>query len=158
LEQLRQASVSPTGRRVPGLHLDDPRLLAVMQAILCFAYLVGKGGFRTKDLRADVQKSLGNPQYRLNQLRYDLSKLRSKGLLRRCPGTQTYQVDTAGYRIVIYYLKLYQQMYAPITAAIRDPVPSDGQVLSHRQTKLDRLYAAVDKSLARLAEHLGMAA
>jgi hypothetical protein len=158
LEQLRQASVSVSGRRVPGLHLDDPRLLAVLQAILCFAYLVGKGGFRTRDLLVDVQKALGNAQYTLSQLRYDLSKLRSKGLLWRCPGTQTYQLGAEGYRIAIYYLKLYQKLYAPLTAAILDPVPADNQVLSHRQTKLDRLYVAVDQALARLTDHLGMAA
>jgi hypothetical protein len=139
LDQLRQASVSPTGRRVPGLHIDDPRLLAVLQAILCFAYLVGKGCFRTKDLLVDVQKALDKPQYTLSQLRYDLSKLRGKGLVGRCPGTQCYQVTAEGYRIGIYYLKLYRQMYAPLTAAIRDPVPADNQVLTHRQTKLDRL-------------------
>jgi hypothetical protein len=158
LEQLRQASVSASGRRLPGLHLDDPRLLAVLQAILCFAYLVGKGGFRTRDLLADVQKALGNPLYTLSQLRYDLSKLRSKGLVWRCPGTQTYQLGAEGYRIAIYYLKLYQKLYAPLTAAIRDPVPADNQVLTHRQTKLDRLYVAVDKALTHLAAHLGMAA
>jgi hypothetical protein len=158
LEQLRQPSVSASGRRVPGLHLDDPRLLAVLQAILCFAYLVGKGGFRTRNLLVDVQKALGNPQYTLSQLRYDLNKLRGKGLVWRCPGTQTYQLGAEGYRIAIYYLKLYQQMYAPLTAAIRDPVPADNQVLTRRQTKLDRLYVTVDKALADLADHLGMAA
>jgi hypothetical protein len=158
LEQLRAASVSASGRRVPGLHLDDPRLLAVLQAILCFAYLVGKGGFRTRNLLVDVQTALGNPQYTLSQLRYDLNKLRGKGLVWRCPGTQTYQLGAEGYRIAIYYLKLYQKLYAPLTAAIRDPVPADNQVLTHRQMKLDRLYVAVDKALAQLADHLGMAA
>jgi hypothetical protein len=158
LEQLRQSSVSASGRRVPGLHLDDPRLLAVLQAILCFAYLVGKGGFRTRNLLVDVQKALGNPQYTLSQLRYDLNKLRSKGLVWRCPGTQTYQLGADGYRIGIYYLKLYQKFYAPLTAAILDPVPADNQVLTRHQTKLDRLYVAVDKALANLAEQIGMAA
>lgn len=158
LQPLRQASVAPSGRRVPGLHLDDPRLLAVLQAIVCFAYLVGRGGFRTRDLLVDVQKALGNADYRLSQLRYDLSKLRSKGLLWRRPGTQTYELGADGYRIAIYYLKLYQQMYAPLAAAIRDPVPADNEVLSHRQTKLDRLYVAVTKALVNLADHLGMAA
>jgi hypothetical protein len=158
LEQLRQPSVSPTGRRVPGLHIDDPRLMAVLQAMLCFAYLVGKGVFRTKDLLADVQRALGNPQYTLNQLRYDLSKLRGKGFVLRLAGTQCYQVNSQGYRIGIFHLKLYQQMYAPLTSAICDPVRADNQVLTSRQTKLDRLYVAVDNAVQNLAKHLGMAA
>jgi len=158
LEQLRQPSISPTGRRVPGLHIDDPRLMAVLQAMLCFAYLVGKGVFRTKDLLADVQRALGNPQYSLAQLRYDLSKLRGKGFVIRLVRTQCYQVSSEGYRIGIFHLKLYQQMYAPLTSAICDPVPADNRVLTSRQTKLDRLYVAVDKAVQNLATHLGMAA
>jgi hypothetical protein len=158
LEQLRQPSVSPTGRRVPGLHIDDPRLMAVLQAMLCFAYLVGKGVFRTKDLLADVQRALGNSHYTLNQLRYDLSKLRGKGFVIRLAGTQCYQVSSQGYGIGIFHLKLYQQMYAPLTSAICAPAPADHQVLTSRQTKLDRLYVAVDKAVQDLAKHLGMAA
>ena len=128
LEHLRQPSVSASGRRVPGLHLDDPRLLAVLQAIWCFAYLVGKGAFRTKDLRVDVRQALRQPDYTLSQLRYDLSKLRGKGLVRRRAGTQAYQVSSEGYRIGVFYLKLYQKMYAPVTAAICDPVAADNAV------------------------------
>jgi hypothetical protein len=158
LEQLRQPSVSATGRRVPGLHIDDPRLLAVLQAILCFAYLVGKGCFRTKDLLVDVRKALCQPDYTLSQLRYDLTKLRGKGLVLRLAGTQSYQVSSEGYRLGFFYIKLYHRMYAPLTAAICDPVPADNLVLTRRQTTLDRLYRAVDDALQKLAHHLGMAA
>ena len=157
LEQLRQPSVSPTGRRVPGLHIDDPRLLAVLQAVLCYAYLVGKGCFRTKDLLLDVQKTLAKPGYQLSQLRYDLSKLRGKGLLARLPGTQSYQLSSEGYRLGIFYLKLYQQVYAPLTAAITAPDPADHAILTRRQTKKDRLYTAVDEALQKLTDHLGIA-
>lgn len=158
LDQLRRPTVSPTGRRVPGLRLDDPRLLAVLQAVLCFAYLVGKGIFRTKDLLGDVQRALDNPDYTLNQLRYDLGKLRGKGLVVRLPGSQSYQVSDEGYRVGILHLKLYQHLYAPLIAAIRAPVPADNCVLQSRQTKLDRLYTQVDRAITRLATHFGLAA
>jgi hypothetical protein len=158
LQELRQPTITASGRRVPGLRLDDPRLLALLQAITCFAYLAGKGCFRTADLLLDAQKALGNPQYTLNQLRYDLGKLRGKGLVMRLPGTQSYQVTEDGYRIAIFFLKLYHRFCAPLTAAIRDPVPADNQVLNSRQTRLDRLYVAVDKALQKLADQLDFAA
>ena len=59
LERLRQPTVSPSGRRTPGLKLDDPRLLAVLQALTCFALLAGRGRFRTTDLHATVAEALG---------------------------------------------------------------------------------------------------
>jgi hypothetical protein len=157
LEQLRQPTVSPSGRRVPGLRLDDPRLLALLQAVLSFAYLVGKGTFRTKDLLGDVQCALHNPQYTLNQLRYDLGKLRGKHLVERVKGTQSYQVTAAGYRVGILHLKLYKHLYAPLLAAIGASAPTHVLPRS-QQTKLDRLYTQVDQTITRLATHLGLAA
>jgi len=157
-EQLRQPSISPSGRRLPGLHVDDPRLMAVLQAILCFAYLVGKGCFHIKDLIVDAKKALGDPDYTVARLRYDLSKLRGKGLVTRLPRSQCYQVSADGYRVGFFYLKLYKKMYAPITSALLAPVAADNYVLTRRQTKLDQLYVAVDQALSRLADHLGMAA
>jgi len=156
--QLRQPSISATGRRLPGLHMDDPRLMAVLQAIMCFAYLVGKGCFRIKDLIADVKKALGDPDYTVARLRYDLSKLRGKALVTRLPRSQCYQVSGDGYRVGFFYLKLYHKVYAPLTSAILAPIPTDNYLRTSRQTKLDQLYVAVDHALQKLTEHLGMAA
>jgi hypothetical protein len=158
LQQLRRPTVSPEGRRVPGMRVDDPRLMAVLQAIICFAYLTGRGRFRTKELLPDIHKATGNLECKLSQLRYDLGKLRGKGLLVRQPGTQWYQVTCDGYRLAILYLKLYQRIYAPLTAGICAPDRADNLVLSQRRTKLDRLYAAVDDALQKLADHVGLAA
>jgi hypothetical protein len=158
LQELLRPTVSATGRRVPGLHLDDPRFLAILQAVTCFMYICGKGCFRTKDLLTDVRNALDKPDYQLSQLRYDLSKFRGKGLVVREPGTQAYYLTPEGYRLAILYLKLYHRLYAPLTAGLREPVPADNRVLTHRQTKLDRLYGAVDEALQKLTDHIGIAA
>jgi hypothetical protein len=158
LERLRQPTVSAAGRRTPGLRVDDARLLAVLQALTGFAYLIGQGCFRTADLLGDVRRALGNPGYRLSQLRYDLGKLRGKGLVRRLPGTQRYELMPEGYRLAVLYQKLYQRLYAPLTASTLDPVASDDRVPAARKAKLDRLYEAVDKALWQLSEGVGLVA
>jgi hypothetical protein len=158
LQELRQTTVSPSGRRTPGLQPYDPRLLALLQALLCFTHLVGKGCFKTAALLADVQKALGNPDYKLSQLRYDLGKLRGKGLVERIHGTQTYELTAVGYKLGILYLKLHQRFYAPLTAAIADPVAGDNRMSNSRTVKLDRLYVAIDRALQKLSEEVGIAA
>jgi len=158
LERLRQPTVSSSGRRTPGLKLDDPRLLAVLQALTCFALLAGRGRFRTTDLHADVAGSLGKTteSYTLGQLRYDLAKLRGKGLVERIAGTQSYRLPSEGYRLAVLYLKLFHRIYAPLTAGIMKPVPWDERVPQERRALLDRLYAAVDRDLDRLFESVGL--
>jgi hypothetical protein len=158
LQQLRQPTVSAAGRRTPGLRLDDARLLAVLQALTCFVYLIGKGCFRTADLLGDVQRALDAPGYKLSQLRYDLGKLRGKGLVQRVLCTQRYQLTPEGYRLAVLYQKLYHQLYAPLTAGTLEPVAGDNLVPAARKAKLDRLYEAVDKALRQLSEGVGIAA
>jgi hypothetical protein len=158
LEQLRRPSVSPGGRRTPGLHSDDRRLLALLQALLCLVHLVGKGCFRTKALLADVRQALDRPDYRLSQLRYDVGKLRGKGLVQRLPRSQQYRLSPEGYRVAVIYCKLYQRLYAPLVAGVLDPFAGDVRVPPSRQAKLDRLYRAVDQALQRLSEHVGLSA
>jgi len=158
LERLQQPTLSATGRRTPGLHLDDLRLLALWQALTCFAHLVGHGTFRTKDLLPEAQRALNRPDYQLSQLRYDLGKLRVKGLVVRLSGTQRYQITSEGYRLAVFYSKIYHRLLAPITAGIREPITADNRVLNHRQCKLDRLYQALDENLDRLSAFFGLAA
>ena len=59
LARLRQPTITPSGRRTPGLKLDDPRLLAVMQALTCFAHVARAGRFRTRDLHQCAAEALG---------------------------------------------------------------------------------------------------
>src|SRR5207302_7173222 len=130
-------------------------LLAVLHALTCFAYLTGQACFRTADLLGDVQRALGCPDYRLSRLRYDLGKLRGKGLVTRRPGRQQYELSPEGYRLAVLYQKLYHRLYAPLTAGLLDPVPSDNQLPRSRKDKLDRLYEAVGQALQRLSEGVG---
>jgi hypothetical protein len=158
LAQLRQATVSATGRRTPGLRLDDARLLALLGTLTNFVYLIGKACFQTSDLLAGMQRALGQPDYRLSQLRYDLGKLRAKGLVRRLARSRRYELSPEGYRLAVLYQKLDTRLYGPLTAGILEPVPSDAWLPASRKAKLDRLYEAVDKALQALSEGVGIAA
>jgi len=158
LARLRQPTITANGRRTPGLKLDDPRLLAVMQALTCFVHLSRGGPFRTRDLHQRAAETLGltTATYRLGQLRYDLAKLRAKGLVVKVPKTRTYRLTPQGFRICVLFLKLVHRVYAPFTAAAARPVPHDALLPDDRRCILDQLYAGVDKALDQLLDHLGL--
>jgi hypothetical protein len=158
LERLRQPTVSPSGRRTPGLKLDDARLLAVLQALVCFALLAGRGRFRTSDLHAMAAEAQGKTtaSYTPGQLRYDLAKLRGKGLVERIAGTRSYRLPSEGYRLAVLYLKLFHRIYAPLTAGILEPVPWDDRLPAERRAELDQVYGAVEDALDRLFASVGV--
>jgi len=157
LARLRQPTITASGRRTPGLKLDDPRLLAVMQALTCFAHLSRGGRFRTRDLHQRAAESLGltTATYRLGQLRYDLAKLRAKGLVIKVPKTRTYRLTPQGFRICVLFLKLFHRVYAPFTAAAAQPILYDTLLPDDRRCVLDQLYSGVDIALDQLLDHLG---
>jgi hypothetical protein len=157
LARLRQPTIAPSGRRTPGLKLDDPRLLAVMQALTCFVHVARGGRFRTRDVHQRTAEALGmaTTTYRLGQLRYDLAKLRVKGLVIKVPKTQTYRLTPQGFRVCVLFLKLFQRVYAPVSAAVLKPIARDALLPDDRRCALDQLYAGVDHALDRLLDHLG---
>jgi hypothetical protein len=157
LARLRQPTITPSGRRTPGLKLDDPRLLAVMQALTGFVHLARGGRFRTRDLHQRAAEALGmtTATYRLGQLRYDLAKLRAKGLVLKVPQTHTYRLTPQGMRICVLFLKLFHRVYAPISAAVLKPIAHDAVLPDDRRCALDQLYADVDRALDHLLDHLG---
>lgn len=121
LRKLSEPTVLPNGKRLPGLKLDHPRQLALMQALVRFSHLAAAALFTTSELHADTAEALGVTvdDYKLGSLRYDLSKLRAKGLVEKIPHSRRYRLTAEGYRISLIYLKLFQRLYAPLTSVVR---------------------------------------
>jgi hypothetical protein len=71
---------------------------------------------------------LPTEQYRLSSLRYDLSKLRAKALIERVPHTRRYRLLPQGYRICLIFLKLFERVYAPLTAGLLRPITADARL------------------------------
>src|ERR1700694_1824700 len=131
-----------------------------MQALTSFAHCSRGGRFRTRDLHQRAAEALGatTATYRLSQVRYDLAKLRAKGLVLKVPKTQTYRLSPQGMRICILFLKLFHRVYAPLSAGVLKPVAHDAVLPEDRRCELDHLYAAIDRALDLLLDHLGVSA
>ncbi len=160
LRQLCQPTLTPSGRRIPGLKLDHPRQLALMQALVRFSYLAAEGTFTTRDLHPHIAQALGcsTPDYKLGSLRYELSKLRAKGLVEKIPHSHRYRLLAEGYRLCVVYLKLFEKIYAPLTAGLLEPFPGDARLSREKITQLDKLYLAVTQALDHLVEAVGLKA
>ena len=160
LRQLSQPTVLSNGKRVPGLKPDHPRQLALMQSLVRFCHLASGGTFTTADLQPQAAAALGlaTADYRLGSLRYDLWKLRAKGLVQKLPYSRRYRLLRQGYQICVVYLKLFQKIYAPLAASILEPVRGDRRLSPEQISRLDKLYAAVATALDNLVDAVGLKA
>src|SRR5207247_3344778 len=118
-----QPTVLPNGKRIPGLKLDHPRQLALMHALVRFSHIAAQNTFTTSEIYTDTLAALevSPKDYSLASLRYDLSKLRAKGLVERLPRSRRYRLLRSGYSICLVFLKLFERIYAPLTAGLLRP-------------------------------------
>jgi hypothetical protein len=160
LRQLAQPTITAAGKRIPGLKLDHPRQLALMHALVRFAHVAAGNSFTTADIHPQVIKALGCAveQYSLASLRYDLSKLRAKGLVAKLPNSRRYQLLPQGYSICLVFLKLFERVYAPLTAGLLSPISADNRLERQKRSQLDRLYQRVVDDLDTLIRAVGLKA
>ena len=67
-----------------------------------------------------------------------------------------YRLTAQGFRICVLFLKLFQRVYAPLSAAVLQPLTHDAALPEDRRCALDQLSAAVDRALDLLLDHLGL--
>jgi hypothetical protein len=158
LRTLAAPTVLPSGRRIPGLKLDHPRQLALMHALVCFAHIPAQQTFTTAELYPKTLAALGGSTtpYTLAALRYDLSKLRAKGLVDKLPHSRRYQLQPHGYTISVVFLKLFERIYAPLTAGLLQPFRGDTTLPETKRSQLDRLYQRVVNDLNTLLDAVGL--
>jgi hypothetical protein len=160
LRKLAQPTVLPNGKRIPGLKLDHPRQLAVMHALVRFSHIAAQGTFKTPEIYTDTLAALGTSpnQYSLASLRYDLSKLRAKGLVEKVPKSRRYRLLPEGYSICLVFLKLFEKIYAPLTAGLLQPFAGDSKLQQEKRSQLDRLYQRIVDDLNKLMVAVGLKA
>jgi hypothetical protein len=129
-----------------------------MHALVRFAHIAASDTFTTKDLHPVTAAALDLPpeQYRLSSLRYELSKLRAKGLVERVPHSRRYPLLPHGYRICLIFLKLFERVYAPLTAGLLRPIIADARLADEKRHQLDRLYQRLVSDLDALFNAIGL--
>jgi hypothetical protein len=121
-ERVAHPSADAEGRRTPALRFGDPRVMALAGA-LCQTLLAATG-FTNKNLRVLIAGLLGSA-YTPGQMTYDLRRLRLNGLIRRLPHTNRYTLTEDGIRIAVFYVKVYNRLLVPLTAANQPQAPTE---------------------------------
>src|SRR5271155_3255489 len=135
LQRLATPTLTPSGKRIPGLKLENPRQLALMHALVRFAQIPAANTFSTSEIHPYVVAALGGrgEQYSLTALRYDLSKLRAQGLVEKLPRSRRYRLPAPGYSVCLIFLKLFDRVYAPLTAGLLQTVAARSPLSTHHQ-------------------------
>jgi hypothetical protein len=114
------------------------------------------GGWTAKQIHEAVLTTFGlsERRYRLNQLRYDLRKLKGHGLLERDGSRYAYRLTTKGVEVALLFLFFHKRLCGPL-ANRRFDHPPDAQ---HRpDSRLEAAYHRADAAIQKIVDLLAAA-
>ena len=120
LTHVTRPSTTTDGLHAPALAFGDPRVMALLAALVHFSHLLA--GFTNQHL-VELVASLWDQPYSSRQATYDLRRLRRKGLITRLPRSQRYQLTGFGRRVAVLFTKAHGRVLAPGLALLDPLVP-----------------------------------
>jgi hypothetical protein len=76
----------------------------------------------------------------------------------KIPHYRGYRLLPNGYRICLRFVKLFERIYAPLTAGLLLPFPPDTKHQPQHLSQLDTLYRNVSSAIDNLVQAVGLKA
>ena len=140
--------------RYPGIQLHDARIIRLLEVLLHGSTTVG--GWSAKHIHEAVLTTfrLAHKTYGLNQLRYDLRKLKGHGLLQRDGGRYAYQLTAKGVQVSLLFLFFHKRLCGPLANSRFHHQPDP----AHRpNSKLEAAYHKADHAIQNIVDLLAAA-
>ena len=130
--------------RYPGIKIHDARIIRLLEVLLHGGNTVG--GWTAQQIHEAVITTfhLSPKNYGLNQLRYDLRKLKGHGLLQRDGRRYAYRLTTKGVDVALLFLFFHKRLCGPLAHSRFHHTPDT----QHRpDSKLEAAYHKADKAI-----------
>jgi hypothetical protein len=129
-------------QRTAGLRYADPRVQAVLSALLGFSLLVR--GFTNRQLRERVAGLLGQSPESVSagRMSYDLRRLRLHGLIARVKKSNRYQLTKRGIQVATFFTRTYARILRPGLAQITG---QEWEECSSLRRSFDQLLRQIDE-------------
>ena len=145
LQSVTRPSRTQDGLYAPGLRFGEPRVVALLAALVGFCNLIE--GFTNRHLAIRTSQFLGAP-YTTRQATYDLRRLKRKGLIRRLRKKHRYELTSVGRGVAVLFTKAYGRVLAP-GLALFDPALPDEVA---RRNPLSVAWRALSRALEDFTE------
>jgi hypothetical protein len=131
--------------RIPGIRVEDPRTIRLMEILLHAG--TAMGGWSAAQIHSAVLARFAAEagRYSVASLRYDLRKLKGHGLLGRETGRYRYRLPEKGQRVAILFLLFHRRLCGPLAGSqfLRRP----DERLRPSRSALERAYYNADRAV-----------
>jgi hypothetical protein len=140
--------------RYPGIKIHETRIIRLMDVLLHGGTQVG--GWTAKQIHEAALTTFGLSErgYRLNQLRYDLRKLKGHALLERDGSRYAYRLTTKGVEVALLFLFFHKRLCGPLANSRFHHQPD----ARHRpDSRLEAAYHRADAAIQKVVDLLAAA-
>jgi hypothetical protein len=140
--------------RYPGIKIHEPRIIRLLEVLLHGGNIVG--GWTARQIHAAVLTTfqLSEKTYGMNQLRYDLRKLKGHGLLQRDGSRYAYRLTAKGVQVALLFLFFHKRLCGPLANSRFHHKPDPKHC---PKSKLEVAYHKADKAIQDIVELLAAA-
>jgi hypothetical protein len=137
--------------RYPGIKIHDTRIIRLLEVLLHGGNTVG--GWTAKQIHEAVVTTfqLSPRTYGLNQLRYDLRKLKGHGLLQRDGRRYAYRLTAKGVDVALLFLFFHKRLCGPLANSRFHHKPDPAE---RPNSKLEAAYHKADKAIENVVNLL----
>ena len=133
--------------RVPGIKIHDTRMIRLMEVLLHNGYQIHGGTARQIHQALLTTFHLSADRYGLNQLRYDLRKMKAHGLLERPGSRYAYRLTSKGVSVALLFVLFHQRLCGPLAHSRFHHRPNP----QHRpQSPLEAAYHTADAAIHKI--------
>jgi hypothetical protein len=137
--------------RVPGIRVQDTRMIRLMEVLLHSGTKIG--GWRTADIHQALLTSFGlkPTTYTLTQLRYDIRKRKAHGPIERQGKRYAYRLTDKGNKVALMFVLFHKRVCGPLAHSLfeRPPHPT-----ATANTKIEAAYRKADHSIQQILQLL----
>jgi hypothetical protein len=140
--------------RYPGIKIHELRVIRLLEVLMHGGTQVG--GWTAKEIHQTVLATfqLSERAYGLNQLRYDLRKLKGHGLIERDGTRYAYRLTSKGVQVALLFLFFHKRLCGPLANSRFHHQPDP----QHRPlSRLEAAYHRADKAIQRIVNLLAAA-
>jgi hypothetical protein len=137
--------------KYPGIKIHDTRMIRLMEVLLHGGTTVG--GWTAKQIHEAVRTTFEIPlaRYGLNQLRYDLRKMKAHGLVERDGKRYAYRLSDKGAKVALTFVLFHQRLCGPLANSLFHHQPDSG---ARPKSKLEAAYHKADAAIHNVLQIL----
>lgn len=140
--------------RYPGIKIHDVRVIRLFEVLLHGSTHVG--GWTAKQIHQAVLTTfqLSERTYGLNQLRYDLRKLKGHGLIERDGSRYAYRLSRKGVEVALLFVFFHKRLCGPLANSRFHHQPDPQR---RPDSRLEAAYHRADKAIENIVKLLAAA-